>query len=597
MRGMHRNLKRLTLLLTLVGAAACTDELPVASPSALTGDENPDPAGNRSVIASVNCKADVTTTTLSCGEVPVVDGETGLQRVTLGGQNLYVLLVSSAVSYDPGTQIFQANVQVANLIQQGLGSADGINTTGVRVFHHSGPTVTSGTGTVTVANADGTGTFTGSDQPYHFYGYYIPYYYITPAKTWRWNVPTTATTFEFTVFVDADVVGENGYVAMSPTHALIATVGGTTSVVGTPSDVVGRPVPGTITYTSLDPSIATVDASTGLVTAVSSGVASIVASTGGPEVDGVTRVTVAPATGTFDINFDFLTTVTASERTAFTNAAARWASLIAGDLPTELVEIPQLYCGGVVDEYVDDLTIRVVIRPIDGPGNILGQASPCWIRTASGLPALGIMQFDSDDTDFPGFADVVLHEMGHVLGIGSLWTLFDLLSDDNGLVTDLDACFPVAGDPPPPLTTDPFFSGPLAIAAFNSAGGTAYSGNKVPVEDGYLEGTRCGHWRETILDTELMTGFAEASGIAMPLSEITVKSLADMGYTVAATGWDAFTCPSCSPPAPGVAAADTHAGGFELVNDILRLPLYSRDVNGRVIEVRRGKVDALPIGR
>jgi hypothetical protein len=586
MRNTPRTVSRLIVLLTLVGAAACTDELPVTSPSALTGDENPDPAGNRSVIASVNCTADVATATLSCGEVPVVDAETGLQRVTLGGQNLYVVLVSSAASYNPSTQIFQANVQVANLIQQGLGSPDGLTTTGIRVFHHSGPTVTSGTGTVTVANADGTGAFTGSNQPYHFYGYYIPYFYITPAKTWQWNVPTTATTFAFTVFVDADVVGENGYIEMNPSSVLLQTVGATTTVAGTPMDVVGRSVSGTVTYTSSDPSIATVDLNSGFVTAVSSGVVDIIASTGGPEIDGITRVTVAPPAGAFDINFEFLTAATPAEQLAFTNAAARWAGLIVGDLPTELVDLPFIACGGVIDEYVDDLTIRVVIAPIDGPGNILGQAAPCWIRSGSGLPAFGIMQFDSDDTGFPGFADVVLHEMGHVLGIGTLWDLvpeFGLLSDSTGV---LDHC--------PAAPKDPYFSGAQAIAAFNNIGGSGYTDYKVPAEDLYGDGTRCVHWRESVLDTELMTGYAESG--TMPLSELTVKSLADMGYTVATSGWDSFTCPFCAPPAPGVAAVDTRAGGFELVDDVLRLPLFTRDASGRVIQVRQGNVEALRIG-
>jgi len=589
MRNTPRTVSRLIVLLTLVGAAACTDELPVTSPSALTGDENPDPAGNRSVIASVNCTADVATATLSCGEVPVVDGETGAQRITLGGQLQYVWLISGNTSFSADT--FRADVRVGNLIPQGLGSPDGLTVTGIRVFHHSGPVATSSTGAVTVANPSGYGAFTGSNQPYFEYMEYLPPPFIpsvwaTSTKTWKWHLEAGVTTFEFTVFVEADVVGENGYIEMNPSSALLQTVGATTTVAGTPMDVVGRSVSGTVTYTSSDPSIATVDLNSGFVTAVSSGVVDIIASTGGPEIDGITRVTVAPPAGAFDINFEFLTAATPAEQLAFTNAAARWAGLIVGDLPTELVDLPLIACGGVIDEYVDDLTIRVVIAPIDGPGNILGQAAPCWIRSGSGLPAFGIMQFDSDDTGFPGFADVVLHEMGHVLGIGTLWDLvpeFGLLSDSTGV---LDHC--------PAAPKDPYFSGAQAIAAFNNIGGSGYTDYKVPVEDLYGDGTRCVHWRESVLDTELMTGFAESG--TMPLSELTVKSLADMGYTVATSGWDSFTCPFCAPPAPGVAAVDTRAGGFELVDDVLRLPLFTRDASGRVIQVRQGNVEALRIG-
>jgi hypothetical protein len=593
MFGIRRTLDRLTLVLPLFVLAACADDAPVTSPVSVTDTESAEPASNRGVVASVNCAADIAKGTLLCGEVPVVDPETGLQRVTLGGQLLYVWLRSFSPSYNATTEIFQADVQVANLIPQGLGSSDGLTTTGIKVFHHTGPVVTSGTGTVTVENPDGFDMFTGSNQPYFEYLSYLPAFdpptaFGTSLKTWRWNVPPTVTTFEFTVFVDADVVGENGYVQMTPGSALLATVGATTTVVGEAKDVVGRALSSTVTYTSSDPTIASVDLNTGLVQAVSPGVVDIIGSTVGPEVDGRTRVTVAPATSGFDIRFEFVTPATPTEQAAFTSAATKWEGLVTGDLPTELVQLPFIFCGGVADEYVDDLTIRVAITPIDGPGGILGQAGPCWLRSGSNLPALGVMQFDSDDTGRPDFGDVVLHEMGHVLGVGSLWETFNLLSDDNG---PLDDCFPVPGDPPPPLTTDPYFSGTAAIATFTSVafGGDMYAGNAVPAENDHGAGTRCVHWRETVLDNELMTGFAESSG-TMPLSELTVKSLADMGYAVAASGWDPFTCPACAPPAPGAPPAAPEAGDYQLLNDVLFLPLYSRDAQGRVIEVRPGEV-------
>jgi len=596
MPDLRRFIHRLITLVALpLALAACAEDAPVTSPPTPTVGDGAEPTPSHSVVATVNCKADVAAGALTCGEVPVVDGETGAQRVILGGQLLYVYLLSSNTSYNPGTQIFQADVQVGNLIPQGLGSPDGFNVTGIRVFHHTGPTVTAGTGgSVTVDNADGTGTFTGANQPYFEYMEYVPppnlpTVYGTLPKTWRWNVPTTVTTFEFTVFVEADVVGENGYVDMNPRAAVVA-LGGTQTVAGTPMDVVGRSVSGTVTYSSSDPSIADVDPNTGLVTAYGYGVVDIIGSTGGSEADGITRITV-PSTAGFDIDLQFLTGATASQRLAFQTAAAKWEGLITGDLPTEEVTYPYLACGGAIDEYADDLTIRVVLGPIDGAGGILGQASPCWVRLSGGLPAFGVMIFDTDDLaalEAAGqLTDVVTHEMGHVLGVGSLWQRFGLLEDDTGVL---------ASCPDAATLQDPFFSGTQAKAVFAGLGTGGYTGNTVPAEDQYGDGTRCVHWRESVLDTELMTGFAEASGTAMPLSELTVKSLADMGYTVAASGWDSFTCGACA-PAAGVAAAEVHTGGVLLVNDVLSLPLYSRDASGRVVEVRPGKLDEIPIRR
>ena len=57
--------------------------------------------------------------------------------------------------------------------------------------------------------------------------------------------------------------------------------------------------------------------------------------------------------------------------------------------------------------------------------------------------------------------------MGHVLGIGLIWSRLDLLRDPASETS----------------TPDTHFTGPLPIAAFDEAGGTGYGGAKVPVDD------------------------------------------------------------------------------------------------------------------
>ena len=48
---------------------------------------------------------------------------------------------------------------------------------------------------------------------------------------------------------------------------------------------------------------------------------------------------------------------------------------------------------------------------------------------------------------------------------------------------------------------DTYFKGPLALAAFNAAGGLRYQkGMKVPVENGGNDG----HWRQSVFGSELM---------------------------------------------------------------------------------------------
>jgi hypothetical protein len=370
------------------------------------------------------------------------------------------------------------------------------------------------------------------------------------------------------------------------------TVGGSTiALTATVRDVVDRDIGGTVTWTSVDPTIATVDPSTGVVTAVSAGVVDIIASTGGAEADGMSRITVDPFAAGFQIELHFLAPVTPSQEAAFTAAVARWESLITGDLTAVALPYAGNECGMPIDEIVDDVAINVLLEYIDGSGGILGSAGPCFIRTPGGVPGLpiyGRMRFDTADLaalETNGqLEDVILHEMGHVLGIGTLWGAMGLLSDDNGALTD---CFP-SGESP--LTTDPYFNGTQAIAAFNNNGGTSYTDNKVPVENEFGPGTRCGHWRESILDTELMTGFTESPPpppppqVWMPLSEVTVKSLADMGYAVATTGWDTWTCPGCTPPAgDSPMAAITRQ---QLMEDIWWGPLFGVEEDGQITLVR-----------
>jgi hypothetical protein len=154
----------------------------------------------------IACRADLVAGSMTCDH-PSIDPAPGLAlAVTLGGQGTYVRLTSSNVSYD-GHKVFQADVTVQNLIGQPLGTTDGttLDPAGVRVFFHTGPTVTGGSGNVAVANADGTGTFTGTKQPYFQYNQVLATGGTSAPRTWQWNLNGGVTTFAFEVYVTAEV--------------------------------------------------------------------------------------------------------------------------------------------------------------------------------------------------------------------------------------------------------------------------------------------------------------------------------------------------------------------------------------------------------
>src|SRR2546426_3703504 len=171
MRPPKSHLVREVTLVALCGlAAACTDHnLP-------SGPESTEPSPFTSEL--VACQVDVRGRTLSCGAPRAVSTGAGTATlsadVILGGQGTYVQLSSSNVGYDAPAHIFHADVTVQNLTALTLGTPDGSTVTGVKVFFHSGPSVVSGTGAVTVANADGAETFTATNQAYFLYSQTLP---------------------------------------------------------------------------------------------------------------------------------------------------------------------------------------------------------------------------------------------------------------------------------------------------------------------------------------------------------------------------------------------------------------------------------------
>jgi hypothetical protein len=190
------------LIPAVFGAAligACSDQQPVAS-----GAPEANPVFPRTALSVFDCVGS-TAGTMSCRPS---SGSTGDARgVLIGGQNSNVKLTSSNVSYDSGTEIFQFDVTVQNLMNEAIGTPDGTvaDPEGIQVFFFSGPTATGGTGEVTVANADGTGTFTSGVQPFFAYNEILSKDEVSPAKTWQLNVPATVTSFTFQLYIETDV--------------------------------------------------------------------------------------------------------------------------------------------------------------------------------------------------------------------------------------------------------------------------------------------------------------------------------------------------------------------------------------------------------
>jgi hypothetical protein len=239
----------------------------------------------------------------------------------------------------------------------------------------------------------------------------------------------------------------------------------------------------------------------------------------GKEVSAESAATTAGAGSPFTIEVRFRGGLTKTQQDAFKAAADRWSTLIVGDLPSVQVD----------GELIDDVLIEAQGSKIDGVNGILGQAGPTHVRPESAgdaafLPVKGIMTFDTADLESMEengtLGDVITHEMGHVLGIGTVW-------DSKGLLQD-------AG------TNNPTFTGARAMEEFGVLKGKGPT--PVPVENTGGPGTADGHWRETVFRNELMSGFIAAPG--NPLSRVTAASLEDMGYVVDMDAAEPFVLPN-----------------------------------------------------
>ena len=211
----------------------------------------------------------------------------------------------------------------------------------------------------------------------------------------------------------------------------------------------------------------------------------------------------------------------------FTAAAQRWQQVITADLP----DVNSAQYG-----FIDDLLINANVGFIDGAGsngrNVLGQALPDGLRPGSNLPYHGTMTFDS--FDLAGMAadgtllSVILHEMGHVLGIGSLWAMDGLKSGNSYIGTN-------------------------ANSAYHALGGVGFA----PIEPGNLVGSSGVHWSESVFGNELIT--PTIAGLPDPLSTVTIGSLQDMGYGVNYAAADSHRLPGHLEASAQDAAVQTSA--------------------------------------
>ncbi len=211
---------------------------------------------------------------------------------------------------------------------------------------------------------------------------------------------------------------------------------------------------------------------------------------------------------------------------AFIDAAEYLSTVIIGDV----TDFRGNLGDGIVE--IDDIQITAEISEIDGVGGTLGSAGPTYIRTDTSLPISGSMEFDTDDVDDliadDDWYDVVLHEMIHVLGFGTLWETLDLITN-----------YGTDDDP------DYRYTGENALYEYETEFADIYSEDEdsdlgVPVENDGGDGTAGGHWDDDTFDNEIMTGYLNTDSDNY-VSNMTIAALEDLGYETTYTASEVTT--------------------------------------------------------
>jgi hypothetical protein len=214
------------------------------------------------------------------------------------------------------------------------------------------------------------------------------------------------------------------------------------------------------------------------------------------------------------IDLGFAPEITPAVKEIARMAADRWSQIITG------AYVPGV---GFVNDYVH---IDIQARNMGGPGGTLAEAGWSSLYQDALLPSAGFVTLDISDLN-SDLSNTMVHEMGHALGIGTLWA-------EKGLVQGLG-------------TRDPRFVGLSAATQYGELFGLPPT--SVPVEFGVGAGSDGSHFRESEFGNELMTsqlGSGMRIGMSDPISRVTLGALEDLGYQVNYAAADPFTLPNYS---------------------------------------------------
>ncbi|MDE2878599.1 CARDB domain-containing protein [Candidatus Palauibacter soopunensis] len=202
-------------------------------------------------------------------------------------------------------------------------------------------------------------------------------------------------------------------------------------------------------------------------------------------------------------------------RDAMESQAEYWMEILRDTEAPDLFGFEKPLCYGVRPWTLPSPIIDDVLVTIEyGEGEITS-GGVCGLTDMfpHRIPYQGYADFDPAVTRDPHWLDIIARRLlGHALGFGeALWGPRGQLMD------------PSTSEQAP----DTHVVSPRAEEAFDAAGGTSYTGPKIPLQQ---DGSN-GQWRSSVFGSEIMSAAWSRSG-HVPTSAVTLQALADLSYTV-----------------------------------------------------------------
>jgi hypothetical protein len=279
-------------LVSRFAAGVDVSRFPVGRPVEGGGERQPS-NGTPRLNVEYECTVDVDSPTMSCQPATPQGVDGARLAISLG--NPYVTVTGSGgVTYrvqPENEDTTTTNVAITSSISQPLGTTNGTNPhpdgTRLVITGLSVSTVKSGTvasATIRVDNADGTTTIpspnepvTHSNVPFYQYNGLLTQGVPSATKLMRLVYSSHLKTYKIKFVVSAPVQFEHGWVTIAPAVAPVIAPDSTTALTGTVYNQVDVVQADGITWSSSNTAVATVNASTGVVTGVAEGTTTITA--------------------------------------------------------------------------------------------------------------------------------------------------------------------------------------------------------------------------------------------------------------------------------------------------------------------------------